>query len=111
MLKHTVDFVYIHQRKVKSITSIIRDPNLIRTDNGEIEPINRSPDSPNPPATQQIQETEHQRQTIIPTVHLDSLLNHNHHEIDKEDDGDYHRNFSTHFHSSSFRSAKSLTNR
>lgn len=63
--------------------------NSIPTDNGEIEQINHSPDSPNQPSfpSQQQPENDHQRQTIIPTVHLDSLLNHNHTDIDE--DGKY----------------------
>lgn len=133
-MKHTVDFVYIHQRKVKSINVsqskkkktmlIILDPSLNRdnsipTDNGEHEQIDRSPDSPNqpsssssPPPQQQIHEAEYQRQTIIPTVHLDSLLNHNHKE---EDDGWLFSSSSNFFHSQLFffffRSKRFFTNR
>jgi uncharacterized coiled-coil DUF342 family protein len=55
--------------------------NDIPTDNGEVEPTDRSPDSPGKET-----ETERQRQTIIPTAHLDSVVNHNHNEIEVEEE-------------------------
>jgi hypothetical protein len=58
--------------------------NDIPTDNGEVEPTDRSPDSPGKET-----ETERQRQTIIPTAHLDSVVNHNHNEIEVEEEGEY----------------------
>ncbi len=56
----------------------------IPTDNGKIEPTNGSPDSP-----EQEQEVQYQRQTIIPTAHLDSIVNHNHNETEMDEEGEY----------------------
>lgn len=99
--------------------SIVLDPNLnkdnsIPTDNGDIDQMNRSPDSPNqssfPQEQQQQPENEHQRQTIIPIVHLDSLLNHNHNDFDEDSNYSHHIFFQILSFAYS-RSAKSFTNR
>lgn len=62
--------------------------NDIPTDNGKIEPTNRSPDSP-----EKETETERQRQTIMPAAHFDSVINHNHNEIEVEEEGEYFKRF------------------
>jgi hypothetical protein len=55
----------------------------IPTDNGKIEPTNQSPDSPEKESENEYQ---HQRQTIIPIAHFDSVVNHNHNEIEVEEE-------------------------
>jgi hypothetical protein len=52
-----------------------------QTDNEEIEPTNRSPSN-----SPEEHENSYQRQTIIPTVHIDSVINHNHNEEEEEEE-------------------------
>ncbi len=57
------------------VDSIVNNEHPSPTDNEEIEQSNQSPsNSPEKP------ETNRQRETIIPTVQIDSVINHNHTE-------------------------------
>ena len=99
-MKHTVDFKYNPHRKVcyrrkishsklkiydcflELIVNKEHSNNLDENsnpidDNGSEKP-NRSSSSPDE------QETNHQRQTIIPTIHTDAISNHNYKEEEEE---------------------------